>query len=43
MVVLMDDEDENEGDLVLAADKVTPEAISIYGDIRTGSGLFNFN
>lgn len=29
MVILMDDEDrENEGDLVLAADKVTPEAIN---------------
>ena len=29
MVILVDDEDrENEGDLVLAADKVTPEAIN---------------
>ena len=29
MVILVDDEDrENEGDLVLAADKVTPEALS---------------
>ena len=29
MVVLMDDEDrENEGDLILAAEKVSPEAIN---------------
>ena len=29
MVVVMDDEDrENEGDLVMAAEKVTPEAIN---------------
>ena len=38
MVVVVDDEDrENEGDLVLAADKVTPEAINFM--IREGRGL----
>lgn len=38
MVILMDDEDrENEGDLILAADKVTPEAINFMA--RYGRGL----
>jgi 3,4-dihydroxy 2-butanone 4-phosphate synthase/GTP cyclohydrolase II len=38
MVILMDDEDrENEGDLVLAADHVTPEAINFMS--RYGRGL----
>lgn len=38
MVVIMDDEDrENEGDLLLAADKVTPEAINFMA--RYGRGL----
>ncbi len=38
MVVLADDEDrENEGDLVIAADKVTPEAINFMA--RFGRGL----
>ncbi|QDP72965.1 3,4-dihydroxy-2-butanone-4-phosphate synthase [Legionella israelensis] len=38
MVILMDDEDrENEGDLVLAADHVTPEAINFMS--RFGRGL----
>ncbi|AMA42850.1 3,4-dihydroxy-2-butanone-4-phosphate synthase [Piscirickettsia salmonis] len=38
MVVLLDDEDrENEGDLIMAADKVTPEAINFM--IRYGRGL----
>jgi 3,4-dihydroxy 2-butanone 4-phosphate synthase / GTP cyclohydrolase II len=38
MVVMMDDEDrENEGDLVLAAEKATPEAINFM--IRFGRGL----
>ena len=38
MIVLMDDEDrENEGDLVLAADAVTPEAINFMA--RHGRGL----
>ncbi|MFM2482273.1 bifunctional 3,4-dihydroxy-2-butanone-4-phosphate synthase/GTP cyclohydrolase II [Celerinatantimonas sp. YJH-8] len=38
MVVLMDDEDrENEGDLIIAADKVTPEAINFMA--RYGRGL----
>ena len=31
MVILMDDEDrENEGDLVMAAEHVTPEAINLF-------------
>ena len=38
MVVIMDDEDrENEGDLLLAADRVTPEAVNFmarYGRQR---------
>ena len=39
MVVLMDDEDrENEGDLVMAADYVTPEAINFMA--KHGRGLF---
>ncbi len=37
MVILMDDEDrENEGDLIIASDKVTPEAINFmatYGRV----------
>src|SRR2546428_13428220 len=38
MVVLMDDKDrENEGDLCLAAEKVTPEAINFMA--RFGRGL----
>ncbi|GLP96881.1 bifunctional 3,4-dihydroxy-2-butanone-4-phosphate synthase/GTP cyclohydrolase II [Paraferrimonas sedimenticola] len=38
MVILMDDEDrENEGDLILAADKVTPEAINFMA--THGRGL----
>ncbi|MFM1928005.1 MAG: 3,4-dihydroxy-2-butanone-4-phosphate synthase [Pseudomonadota bacterium] len=38
MVVLVDDEDrENEGDLVMAADCVTPEAINFMA--RFGRGL----
>src|SRR2546425_10163396 len=38
MVVVVDDEDrENEGDLTLAADKVTPEAINFMA--RYGRGL----
>ena len=38
MVILMDDEDrENEGDFVLAADCVTPEAINFMA--RFGRGL----
>jgi len=38
MVILVDDEDrENEGDLVLAADKVTPEAINFMA--KHGRGL----
>jgi len=38
MVVVMDDEDrENEGDLVMAAEKVTPEAINFMR--KEGGGL----
>src|SRR5690606_20047092 len=38
MVILVDEEDrENEGDLVLAADQVTPEAINFMA--RYGRGL----
>src|SRR3954464_1646379 len=38
MIILVDDEDrENEGDLTLAADKVTPEAINFMA--RFGRGL----
>jgi len=38
MVILVDDEDrENEGDLVMAAEKVTPEAINFMA--RFGRGL----
>ena len=38
MVVIMDDEDrENEGDLIMAAEKVTPEAINFMA--RYGRGL----
>jgi 3,4-dihydroxy 2-butanone 4-phosphate synthase/GTP cyclohydrolase II len=38
MVVIMDDEDrENEGDLLLAADRVTPEAVNFMA--RYGRGL----
>jgi 3,4-dihydroxy 2-butanone 4-phosphate synthase/GTP cyclohydrolase II len=38
MIVVIDDEDrENEGDLTMAADKVTPEAINFMA--RHGRGL----
>ena len=38
MVIIMDDEDrENEGDLVMAAEKVTPEAINFMA--KFGRGL----
>src|SRR5215467_15566321 len=38
MIVLVDDENrENEGDLVLAAEKVTPEAINFM--VRNGCGI----
>ena len=37
MVIMVDDEDrENEGDLVLAADKVTPEAINFMATHARG-------
>ena len=37
MVILMDDEDrENEGDLIVAADKVTPEAINFMATYGRG-------
>ena len=38
MVIVVDDEDrENEGDFIMAADKVTPEAINFMA--RYGRGL----
>ena len=38
MVIIMDDEDrENEGDLVMASEKITPEAINFMA--RYGRGL----
>src|SRR5579885_2075708 len=38
MIVLVDDENrENEGDLVIAADRVTPEAINFM--VRNGCGI----
>ena len=37
MVILMDDEDrENEGDLVIAAEKVTPEIINFFASEACG-------
>ena len=40
MVVVVDDEDrENEGDLTLAAEKVTPEAIDFYGEVWARTGV----
>ena len=40
MVVLVDDEDrENEGDLVFAADFVTPEKINFLAKIRPRPGV----
>ena len=40
MVVVVDDEDrENEGDLTLAAEKVTPEAINFMAKYGRGLGL----
>jgi 3,4-dihydroxy 2-butanone 4-phosphate synthase/GTP cyclohydrolase II len=42
MIVLVDDENrENEGDLVIAAEKVTPEAINFM--IRNGGGLLGLS
>ena len=41
MIVLVDDpQRENEGDLVMAAEKVTPEAINFLR--KEGGGLFAF-
>lgn len=40
MVILVDDEDrENEGDLMIAADFVTPGSHQLHGQIRAWSGL----
>ncbi len=40
MVILVDDEDrENEGDLCMAAEFVTPEAINFMATIRPGADL----
>src|SRR4249920_3241578 len=42
MIVLVDDEHrENEGDLVIAADKVTPEAINFM--VRNGCGILGLS
>src|SRR2546427_12827980 len=42
MVVLVDDEQrENEGDLVIAAEKVTPEAINFM--VRNGCGILGLS
>src|SRR5947209_3537927 len=42
MVVLVDDENrENEGDLVLAAEKVTPEAVNFM--VRNGCGILGLS
>jgi 3,4-dihydroxy 2-butanone 4-phosphate synthase/GTP cyclohydrolase II len=42
MIVLVDDENrENEGDLVIAAEKVTPEAINFM--VRNGCGIFGLS
>ena len=39
MIIVVDDEDrENEGDLLMAADKVTPEAINFM--TKYGRGLY---
>ena len=40
MVILVDDEDrENEGDLCMAADKVTPESHQLHGEVRSWPDL----
>ena len=40
MVIIVDDEDrENEGDLVMAAEKVTPDAINFMGHLRQRADL----
>ena len=40
MVILMDDEDrENEGDLVIAAEKVTPEIINFFASEACGHSV----
>jgi 3,4-dihydroxy 2-butanone 4-phosphate synthase/GTP cyclohydrolase II len=42
MVIVVDDEDrENEGDLIIAAEKTTPEAINFYDPFTgRGAGVF---
>lgn len=41
MVLVTDDEDrENEGDLIMAAELCTPEAVNFNGKIRTRSDLY---
>ena len=43
IVIIVDDEDrENEGDLMIAAEKVTPEAINFMATHGRGSGLNHF-
>ena len=44
MVIVVDDEDrENEGDLTLAAEYVSPEAINFMAKFGPGSDLPHFN
>jgi len=44
MVILVDDEDrENEGDLTMAAEKVTPEAINFMAKYGRGTNLSFIN
>ena len=44
MIVIVDDEDrENEGDLMIAAEMCTPEAVNFMAKIRTRVGLFDVN
>jgi len=44
MVIIVDDADrENEGDLCIAAEKVTPEAINFMAKYGTRAHLFSLN
>ena len=39
-IVLVDDEDrENEGDLTMAAEKITPDAVNFHGEARARPGV----
>ena len=40
IVIIVDDEDrENEGDLAIAAEKVTPEAVNFIGQVRSRTDM----